>query len=139
MEFALAAPALILVLLGIIQVGLTLNNYIMLTGGTQVAARQFALSRGSATPTTDTVNRLYGSTQTLTKANLTITLQVNGTACASGHPPADATNTACQAALNSQQGQPATVIASYPCSLKFYGHDFAPGCTLTSRTTESIE
>jgi Flp pilus assembly pilin Flp len=39
-EFALIAPVLFLLILGITQFGITLNDYEMLTGGTEAAARQ---------------------------------------------------------------------------------------------------
>ncbi len=130
-EFAFVVPILILVCLGIIQFGITINNYEMLTGGTTVAARQFALSRGSGTPYTNATTALYNAAPNLTKANITVTLKVNGTACAS--------DGSCQTAMTSGQGKPATVIASYPCNLSFDGFNFAPSCTLSSTVTESIE
>jgi Flp pilus assembly protein TadG len=46
------APLLIFILLGIIQFGLTINDYEMLTGATQAAARQLSLSRGRPKPLT---------------------------------------------------------------------------------------
>ena len=45
LEFALVAPVLFMLILGITQFGITLNNYEMLTGGTEAAARQFSMSR----------------------------------------------------------------------------------------------
>ena len=68
LEFAFVAPALFLILLGIIQFGLTINDYEMLTGGTQAAARQFALSRGSDTPSASTTSALY-QRRTQSRAN----------------------------------------------------------------------
>lgn len=93
------------------------------------ARGSLAISRGDATPWTDTVNQIYGSAPNLTKASLTITLSVNGTACA--------TDAACTAAL--AVGVPATVQASYPCSLVVEAINFAPSCTLTANTTERVE
>jgi hypothetical protein len=115
---------------GTAQFGLTLNNYVTLTDAARTAARQFATSRGTSTPKTDTVNQIYGSAPNLTQGSLTIALSVNGTACT--------TDAACSAALTA--GVPATVTASYPCSLAVAGIDFAPsGCTLTVETTERVE
>jgi Flp pilus assembly protein TadG len=131
LEFALVAPVLFMLILGITQFGITLNNYEMLTGGTEAAARQFSMSRGSATPSSSSKTALYNGASNLTQANITITLKVNGTACAS--------DGACQTALTNGQGQPASVTASYPCNLTVYGHNFAPGCTLTAQSTESVE
>ena len=130
-EFAFIAPLLMLLALGTVQFGITLNNYIMLTEAVRTASRQLAVSRGGSTPYTDTVNQIYRSAPTLIPANLTIALAVNGTACS--------TDTTCLNALASAQGRPASVSAAYPCDLTFMGHDFAPGCTLSSQTTERIE
>jgi Flp pilus assembly protein TadG len=130
-EFAFIAPALMLLALGTVQFGLTLNNYISLTEAVRTGSRQLAVSRGGSTPYTDTVNQVYRSAPSLTRATLTIAVSVNGTACS--------TDTTCLTALASSQGSPASVSASYPCDLSFMGHDFAPGCTLSSQTTERVE
>jgi Flp pilus assembly protein TadG len=130
-EFALVAPVLFLLILGITQFGITLNNYEMLTGGTEAAARQFSMSRGSTTPFSGTETALYNAASNLTQASFTITLKVNGAACTG--------DGACQTALTNGQGQPATVTTSYPCNLTVYGYNFAPGCTLTAQSTESVE
>ena len=130
-EFALVAPILFLLILGITQFGITLNNYEMLTGGTGAAARQFSMSRGTSTPSSSTKTALYSAASNLTQANITVTLKVNGVACTS--------DGACQTALTNGQGQPATVSASYPCNLTVYGYNFAPGCTHNAQSTEIVE
>ena len=130
-EFAFIAPALMLLALGTVQFGLTLNNYITLTEAVRTASRQLAVSRGGTTPYTDTVNQIYRSAPNLTRTSLTISLSVDGTACS--------TDSTCSNALASAQGRPANVAATYPCDLTFMAHDFAPGCTLSSQTTERVE
>jgi Flp pilus assembly protein TadG len=129
LEFALLVPVLVLLVFGGIQFGLTLNTYITLTSAARAGARQFALSRGDATPLTDTLNEIYSAAPNLSQASLTVSLLVNGTACT--------TDASCSAALVS--GVPATVDASYPCRLVIGGINFAPGCTLYSDTTERVE
>jgi Flp pilus assembly protein TadG len=129
-EFGLAVPVLLLIVVGTAQFGLALNSYVTLTDAVRAGARQFAVSRGDSSPKTNAVNRIYSSAPNLTQADLTIALSVNGTACA--------TDSACSTALAS--GLPATVTASYPCSLVVSGINFAPsGCTLTAQTTERVE
>jgi Flp pilus assembly protein TadG len=128
-EFALVAPMLLLLALGMCQFGITLNQYLTLTNAVRSGARQLSMSRGDATPWTDAINQIYGSAPNLTQANLTITMSINGTACAN--------DKACGAALAA--GLPTTVTASYPCSLAFFGNNFAPICTLSSETTERVE
>jgi Flp pilus assembly protein TadG len=130
-EFAIALPVLLLAVLGTFQFGLTLNNYLMLTDAVRVGARQLALSRGSSTPKTDTVNGIYNSAPNLTQANVTVTLTVNGATCNS--------DAGCQTLLTSAEGQSASVSATYPCSLQVMNYDFAPSCTLSAQTTERIE
>jgi Flp pilus assembly protein TadG len=130
-EFALVAPVLFLLILGITQFGITLNNYEMLTGGTEAAARQFSVSRGTSTPSSSTTTALYNAASNLTPASITVTLKVNGAACSG--------DSACQTALTNGQGQPAMVTTSYPCNLTVYGYNFAPGCTLNAQSTEIVE
>ncbi len=130
-EFALVAPVLFLLILGITQFGITLNNYEMLTGATAAASRQFSMSRGISTPSSSATTALYNAASNLTQSSLTITLKVNGATCTG--------DGACKTALTNGQGQPATVTASYPCNLTVYGYNFAPGCTLTAQSTESVE
>jgi Flp pilus assembly protein TadG len=130
-EFALVVPFLLLLAVGTAQFGLVLNNYVVLTAAVADGTRQLALSRGTATPLTNTVNQINSSAHNLTASNITIEVTVNGTDC-----DTDAT---CQTALTSASGQPAVVSATYPCSLVVLGINYAPGCTLSSQTTEMIE
>jgi Flp pilus assembly protein TadG len=130
LEFALVAPVLFMTVFGTFQIGITLNNYVILTNATQSAARQLALSRGGTTPRSDAVNQLKASAATLT-GSITVTTSINGTSCT--------TDAACQTAMATAQGQPAMLTASYPCNLVIYGHDYLPGCTLNSQTTERVE
>jgi len=130
LEFALVAPILFITVFGTFQFGITLNNYVMLTSATQSAARQLALSRGGTTPRSDAVNQLIASAANL-KGSITVTTAINGTSCT--------TDATCQTAMATAQGQPAMLTASYPCNLVIYGHNYLPGCTLTSQTTERIE
>jgi Flp pilus assembly protein TadG len=128
LEFAFVAPVLFLVMLGIVQFGLTFNNYAMLVSGTQTAVRQLSLSRGSSNPYTSTRAAFYNNAP----ARATISVSVNGAQCTS--------DAACQGALcPTCQGQPAAVTASYQCDLRLYGYDFAPNCILSSTMTESVE
>ena len=140
-EFAIVLPLLFITVFGVTQFGVLLNNYITVTDATEVGAQQFSISRGSTTtPLTDTVNEIYAFASNLCGAPLptcasvlTVTLSVNGTACAS--------DTACTTALNTAQGQPVKVTVSYPCGLY-------PGmatllsfgsCALTSSLTARVQ
>ena len=132
LEFAFVAPLLIFILLGIIQFGLTINDYEMLTGATQAAARQLSLSRGRPKPYTDMTTALQQAAPNLDSTVFVIKVSVSGQACTD--------DGSCQKLLpGNQGGQSATLTISYPCSLSFFGYEFAKPCTLTSKVTESIE
>ena len=133
LEFALVAPILIMLAVGIAKFGLVLNNYVMLTEAVADGARIFALERGDpdADPYSDARSQVQSTASNLTTASLNITLSVNGTPCSS--------DSQCNTFLSTAQGQPATVAATYPCDLVVFGVDFAPGCTLSSSTTEMVE
>ena len=141
-EFTIVLPLLFITVFGVTQFGVLLNNNIIVTDATEVGAQQFSISRGSTTtPLTDTVSEIYAFASNLCGAAplptcasvLTVTLSVNGTACA--------TDSACTTALNTAQGQPAKVTVSYPCGL-YSGMAtlFSFGsCALTSSLTARVQ
>jgi Flp pilus assembly protein TadG len=135
-EFAFIGPVLLLAMVGMFVFGIALNNWVILTNAAEAGALQLAISRGDSTPYTDTTNEVYNAAPSLTKASITITLSVNGTACTS-----DAT---CQTALTANAGNPAYVQATYPCmpgnsNLTVMGKNYSTACTLTVKTTERIQ
>ncbi|HEY3796797.1 MAG TPA: TadE/TadG family type IV pilus assembly protein [Caulobacteraceae bacterium] len=130
-EFGLIAPALLLILLSIIQFGITMNNYMELTDAVRVGGRTFSISGTTSTPLTTATSAIDAAAPNLTAAHITLTFKVNGTTCA--------TDTACQTALQADAGETATIIATYPCTLAVMGNNFAPSCTLTSQTTDMVE
>ncbi len=131
LEFALVAPVLFMLVFGIVQFGITFNNFLTLTDGVRAGSRVLAASRSSSTPWTSATNAIYASAPNLTKASVSITLSVAGTTCAG--------DTACATALTAAVGNSASVQGSYPCNLTIMGIDYAPNCTLKSVTTERVE
>ncbi len=142
-EFALLMPVLLLILVGVIVFGLALNQYIMLWNGVGVAAGQFAISSvASSTPATNAVTAIVNSAPTLTKASITVTLTVGTTACfgpAAANSSTTAGDTACSTALQANQGNPAVVLATYPCSLTVMQYNFSPTCKLSAQVTELVQ
>ncbi len=128
-EFAMLAPVLLTIMFGIVSFGIVLNNYVELANATRASARQFAISRSSATPYTNATSAITSSAPDLTSPTMTFT--VNGAACNS--------DGGCQTALSTAEGQSASVTATYPCNLTIMGINYAPGCTLSSTTTELVE
>jgi Flp pilus assembly protein TadG len=132
-EFALIAPLLFVMLFGIIQFGLALNNYVELTDAVRNGGRNFAISRAAAStsPYTTTSAAISGAAANLTAANIHLTITVDGTACT--------TDSGCQTALNAAAGKTAVVTATYPCNLTVMGINLAPSCTLSATTSDLIE
>jgi Flp pilus assembly protein TadG len=135
-EFALISPMLLLLLFGICNAGVIINNYMELTDSVRVGSRQLALGRSNTTPWSTAKSAITSSGANLTASQLTITTLVNGAACAS--------DAACVTALSAAAGQPASVTATYPCSyllsnITVNGVNLAQSCTLTSTSTERVE
>jgi Flp pilus assembly protein TadG len=130
-EFGLIAPILLVMLMAIIQFGLTLNNYLELTDAVRVAARNFAISGTATTPMSSSTTAADNSAANLTASSLTLTYSVNGAACS--------TDATCATALAADAGDTASVTGTYPCSLSVMGVNFAPSCTLSSSTTDMVE
>ena len=131
LEFGLIAPVLFMLVLGILQFGIVLNNYVALTDSVRVGARVLAASRSSTTPWSAATNAVYGSAPNLVKASISLTASVNGTACSA--------DSSCQTALTGATGTAAFLKATYPCDLTVFGVNYAPTCTLTAATTERVE
>jgi Flp pilus assembly protein TadG len=127
-EFALILPVLLTMLFAVIKFGIALNNNIELTSGTRAGARILAVSRGSATPYSDSLAAFNSSAPNITAH---VTMSVNGAACSA--------NGTCATLLTGASTQPVSVTATYSCDLTIGGINFAPGCQLNSQTTERVE
>ena len=131
-EFALLAPVLFMLLIGMFQFGILINNYIQLTEAVRVAGRTLAISRGSTTPVTTTKSAVYNSAPGLTQASMGFTMTVNGTTCAA--------DGACKTTLDTAQGTQATVTVTYSvCDAVVYGKNYLPSCNLSSTTSVRVE
>ena len=128
-EFAIVAPVLLTMTLGIFQFGIAMNHYLVLTNAAGKGAVTLALSRGTATPYTTTTTAVTNAAASLVAGSITVTVSVNGTTCA--------TNSACSALLTA--GQAATVVATYPCDLTVMGINYKPGCTLTAQSAQMVQ
>ena len=114
-EFTLVLPVLMVVLFGIIQFGITFNNYVALTDAVRAGARTAAVSRLSSTPTTDTVTRVKNASGDLDSSKVSVTVTSTWV-----------------------HGDDVTVKATYPYSISLLGVVVASG-NLSSTTTERIE
>ena len=116
-EFAIIIPILLVVLLGIMQLGVVYNNWVSLTDGARAGARKAAVCRSGCTPdaTTATINEVKNSAADLNQSNLSVSVTSSWA-----------------------QGSDVTVTASYPWSVNIMGVVVASG-TMTATTTERVE
>jgi Flp pilus assembly protein TadG len=134
---AVAAPLLMLMVLGIMQFGVAFNNNVMLTDAVRAGARTLSTTRGNSDPCTTAATKLRSAATGLRPSNLSVTIRVNNT---NYGPGAAGSIPGCAGAGTSMVGgDDATATGSYPCSLVVYGINFLPGCTLTSQTTVRVE
>jgi Flp pilus assembly protein TadG len=129
MEFAIIAPVMFLLVFGIAEFGIVMNQYLTLTNATIVGAMQMAYSAGvDAKPYTDAVAAIQTAAPNLTP--LTITLSVNGTNCT--------TDAGCVTALAGGTGY-VTVTTSYSCAALNLYANFLPNCNLSAQQTERVQ
>ena len=125
-EFALVMPLLLLVVVGAIQFGLALQNYVALTDAVRVGARQAAVSR-SIDPESSrvplVVSKVHRAGANLDKNKLRVTVT-----------PWDPVN---NISAWVQSGD-VTVTGEYPFEINVLGLVLFD-TTITSRTTERVE
>jgi Flp pilus assembly protein TadG len=114
-ELALVLPVLVLLLFGIIQFGVTFNQYITLTDAVRAGARKAAVSRHQPDPVAVTVDQVEAAATDLKAADLQITVESSWKA-----------------------GAEVEVSASYPYSIKLLGKTIKSG-RMNSTTTERVE
>lgn len=130
LEFAILAPIFLTMVFGMLQFGIAMNQKMVLTNAAAKGAMTLALSRGTPTPYATTTTAITSAAPSLTAGQISITVKVNGVACAS--------DAACTTILVS--GQPALVRATYPCDLTVMGVNYAPGgCTLSAETAQLVQ
>ena len=151
LEFAYLLPILMILLLGMIAFGMTLNNYLEMTNGTTGGAQALAVSRGQTLdPCMTATGPFFATTPNLTQANAKFTITIAPAPGGSGstytlasnqaNPSCPSASTASAPSSDLTQGATATVKVTYPCNLKVFGVNFAPGtCTLTAQAAESIQ
>jgi Flp pilus assembly protein TadG len=151
-EFAFLAPVVLLLLLGAVQFGLVLRNYVILTNAASVGAMQFAISRSDGTPASDTWTAITTAAPTLTPTtNLNMTLSVGNpaTACltnANSLTAAKAADSTCGTALTDAAATsggkltPSTVTVTYPCGSELTWINFwSSTCKLTSTMAQGVQ
>lgn len=130
-EFAFVMPLLMMLLVGMFMFGVTIHDYISVTGAAEAGMLQLTVSRGDTTPWTDTTNVIYAAAPTLLQANLTVSVSVNGTACTS--------DSTCVTALSAAAGLPASVTVRYPCNLQVLAVNYLQNCAVSATPTGRVQ
>jgi len=161
LEFALISLVLFLILIGIIQFGFVLNNYLALTSATAIGAQQVSESRGQTLDPCNVVDQaVIAQTPfnvTANQSGLQFSMVINPpsgdnvpnpttTGGSNASYTGSGSSFSCSSGLTTT-GPPAnllpngtlTVTVTYPCSLVVYGINFAPSCLLTAQTLEVIQ
>jgi Flp pilus assembly protein TadG len=134
-EFTLVLPLLLTVLIGIFVMGTIYVQYIELTNAVGSGAQYLQQIRQStANPCADTFTAITNAAPTLTKSNMTMTLNMNGTVVTANTCAGDQTDLV--------STQPVTVTVTYPCNISIlqgwlaFFHSTLPACSLSSSSTE---
>ena len=114
-EFALVLPILVFLLFGVIQFGITFNNYITLTDAVRAGARKGSVGRNLQNPQAATVQSVRDAATDLRQTDLQVTVVSSW-----------------------QQGSDVSVTGSYPYSISLLGLVVKSG-RLTSTTKERVE
>jgi Flp pilus assembly protein TadG len=149
-EFALLVPVFLLVILGGVQFGLLIKNYVTLTNAVAIGAMQFAISRSDTTPASDAWTAITNAAPTLTPTtNLEMTLTVGAnSSCASNvnslsAAAADDSTCASQLAAAAPSNgalTSATVTVTFPCGTQLTWYNFwTSSCNLSSTMTEGVQ
>jgi Flp pilus assembly protein TadG len=113
-EFALVLPLMVVLLFGIIQFGITFNNYITLTDAVRAGARKGAVARHLDNPEGATVEQVRASALDLKAADLLVDVESSW-----------------------ESGDQVEVSASYPYEIKVLGVTIKSG-RMHSTTTERV-
>lgn len=128
-EFALIAPFLLAMGIGMLKFGVAMQQYVALTNAAAQGAMTMALARGTTTPYSSTTTAISNAAPSLASGSITTTVTINGTACT--------TNSGCSTALTA--GATATVRVTYPCDLTVMGVNFKTGCTLSGQSAQMVQ
>jgi Flp pilus assembly protein TadG len=115
-EFAVIVPLLLLLVLGIAQIGLVYNNWVTLTDAVRTGARKAAVSRTDSNRNTDIINAVKAAATDLSSSKLVVDTPVS----------------------TWSPGDTVKVCAHYPYSIKLILVTAKSG-NLDSCTTERVE
>ena len=141
-EFALVAPLMLALILGMFSLSIVMNNYMVLTNGVGAGARALALARGQTTPTLAAsdpcqfaVNTAETAAPGLTAGSLTFSIIYTNNSTST---PTQTTYSNTCAGLTLNSNDTVQMSASYPTIFYTYGWT-SPIFNLVARTTEQVQ
>jgi Flp pilus assembly protein TadG len=138
-EFAMVLPAFLLVVTGMFAFGVAFTNWLVLTDATSLGGRTVAISRGNTLdPCATASNAVAGASPGLNTSLIVYTSVINGTAAITGTSCSSASTTT-GAAGNLVQGGTYVLTTSYPCTLKVFGQNLIPNCTMHASVRELVQ
>lgn len=140
-EFALIAPLILMLGLGMAVFGIGLNQDLVLTNATELGAQQLAISRGQTQDPCLTLNNaVVNAAPNLTPASMTFTLTLNGVSSGAFSGQSASSGAAICASLASDmiEGDNETVTITYPYTASFINWG-TKSYTLTATVQEVIE
>jgi Flp pilus assembly protein TadG len=153
LEFALVFSLLAVLLLGIVNFGITFYDQIQLTNAANNAAQVIMAGAGVITDPCASANTaiataapnlnnptIYGSNP----LSFSVTAYTSSTASTTDGPYqvvfSGSGGPSCSAlAASLTEYQQVVVTATYGCNLTIFGHNFAPSCKLSATTSEAVE
>jgi Flp pilus assembly protein TadG len=133
-EVAVTLPPLFLLMTGIFSFSIAIHQKLQLAEAISSGGRTLAVDRGDTDPCNTTANAIYGAAPGLSPSSIGLTFVLNGVSTSGASCPGSNGG----ANTNMVQGKNAQVTATYTCHIRVYGFSY-PGCTLTSRITESVQ
>jgi len=128
-EIALVLPILLAVVTAIGAFGLAFNNELTLTSAVGAGAQQLQLVRTTTSnPCADVLSVIQAAAPNLQTANIGVSITMNGVTVTGGSCSGDQSDLI--------EGQPVTVLATYPCALAIFGTKFTNACQLAAKVTE---
>jgi Flp pilus assembly protein TadG len=135
-EMGIALPVILVLMTGIFSFSVALYQKLQLAESVSNAGRILAVDRGDGDPCQTASTAVYAAAPGLSQGNISLTYVLGGvnygagvTSCPGAGGTANANMTA---------GGSAQIIATYPCSLQFYGVKYA-SCNMASQITEVVQ
>lgn len=137
-ELGVSLPIILLVMTGVFAFSIALYQKLALAEGISAGGRTLAADRGDTDPCATTAAAIVAAAPSLTKANISLTFNLDGTKTTGTGASSTCAGTGGAANANMVSGATATVSATYPCSIKVYNFSFST-CSLGSSVTEEIQ